>query len=63
MRSTCHLLKVSHDTKIISPALEASMVSAYPPVGGVHSGGENENHRVVGHDGALGRDVVSDCNC
>ena len=39
------------------------MVSAYPPVGGVQPGGENENHRVVGHDEALGRDVVSDCNC
>ena len=41
------------------------MVSAYPPGGGVrvHPDAENENHRVVGHDGVLGRAVVSDCNC
>ena len=65
MKSTCHGLQVSHDTRTISPALEASVVSA-SPAGGVHhhrDEAENENHHVVGHDGVSGRDAVSDCNC
>ena len=63
MVSIYHLLKVSHDTMIIFLALEASVVLASPGGEDHQHDAENENHRAVGHDGVLGRDVVSDCIC